>query len=58
MSLGLVSYQLLLLLYFSSICDEEFTFLDTSRVWIFDDIYFCFVLNVVRVYLSCTNLDT
>ena len=46
-----------LFIYFTilGICNEDFTFFDTSMVWIFDSIFFW---DTIWVYIPCNNLHT
>lgn len=49
----LVYYRPFLLIH-SCIYNEDSTFLDASRVWVFDNI---FLLNIIQVYIPCKILD-
>ena len=42
-------------LYHSVICNDDFTFFDTSREWVFDGVCVC---DTIWVYIPCKNLHT
>ena len=53
-SVGLVSSSSSFL-YNLGIYSKDFILFDTSRVWVFDNIFVC---NTIQIYVPCKNFHT
>ena len=48
-------YGIVFFLYHLDTYNEDFTFFDTNRVWVFNS---TFDFDTIRVYIPCKNLQT